>query len=175
MHNVGSSIARIIATSNLSLGRRVQISSRKPDKLHTSLKRIIPEDALLPPVPLNITKPESLIPAFKDADVVVSLVGLMHGSPRDFEEIQWKGAENVANATREVGAKLIHISAIGADSQSTVPYARTKGLAEISALRICPDATIVRPSIVFGPDDDFFSVCATSHTPIQSVKQRIPF
>jgi len=96
--------------------------------------------------------------AFKDANVVVSLVGIMHGSPQDFERIQWKGAENVASAARLAGAKLIHFSAIGADPKSPIHYARTKGLGEQSVLGIDPTATIIRPSLVFGPEDDFFNV-----------------
>jgi uncharacterized protein YbjT (DUF2867 family) len=80
------------------------------------------------------------------------------GTPRDFENIQWKGAENVAQAAKNVGAKLIHFSAIGADPNSDIQYARTKGLAERSALEICSDATIIRPSIVFGAGDSFFNV-----------------
>jgi uncharacterized protein YbjT (DUF2867 family) len=96
--------------------------------------------------------------AFKDASVVVSLVGIMYGSLKDFERIQWKGAENVASAARDAGAKLIHFSAIGADPKSPIPYARTKGLGEQSVLVIDPTATIIRPSLVFGPEDDFFNV-----------------
>jgi uncharacterized protein YbjT (DUF2867 family) len=110
---------------------------------------------------VDITKPETLIPSFKDAAFVVSLVGLLNGTPKEFEEIQWKGAENVAKATKNVGAKLIHISAIGADINSSIPYARTKALAEEAIFDICPDATVIRPSIIFGPGDSFFNVCAT--------------
>ncbi|KAF5384882.1 hypothetical protein D9615_001314 [Tricholomella constricta] len=155
---LGSSIARAVAAS--SWGHRtpqVQLSSRRPDKVHAVLKHSIPSDRLLPPVPLDVTKPATLPPAFSDADVVISLVGVIHGSPKDFEDIQLKGAENVATAAKYARAKLIHFSAIGADPQSTIPYARTKGLAETSILHICPDATIIRPSLVFGPDDDFFN------------------
>lgn len=90
--------------------------------------------------------------------MVVSLVGIMRGSPQDFEDIQWKGAENVANEARNAGAKLVHFSAIGADPSSDIPYVRTKGLAERSVRHILPEATIVRPSLVFGPEDDFFNV-----------------
>lgn len=82
----------------------------------------------------------------------------MYGTPEDFEEIQWKGAMNVASASKTAGAKLIHFSAIGADKTSSIPYARTKGLAEESVFEICPDATIIRPSLVFGPGDGFFNV-----------------
>jgi uncharacterized protein YbjT (DUF2867 family) len=89
---------------------------------------------------------------------VVSLVGLLYGSPKQFEDVQWKGAENVARAARDAGAKLIHFSAIGADANSRIPYVRTKGLGEAAVLDACPNATIIRPSIVFGPGDSFFNV-----------------
>lgn len=106
----------------------------------------------------DITKPETLQPAMEGADVVVSLVGLMQGSVEDFERIQWKGAENVAKAAKNVHAKVIHISAIGANCNSRVPYARTKALGEDAVLDVCHDATIIRPSILFGKGDGFFTV-----------------
>ncbi|KAH9996023.1 hypothetical protein BJV77DRAFT_189539 [Russula vinacea] len=95
--------------------------------------------------------------AFENADAVVSLVGILQGSPAQFEAIQWKGAENVARAAAAVGAKLIHISAIGADPHSKIPYARTKGLGEEAVRSHCPNATIIRPSLVFGPGDGLFN------------------
>lgn len=156
--NTGSNIARVIATSTTGPKRRVQISSRSPQKVHSSLKASVPADRLLDPFPLDVTKPSTLADAFKGADVVVSLVGIMDGTPQQFEDIQWKGAENVAIAAKNVGAKLVHFSAIGANDESNIPYVRTKGLAEKGVLRICPDATILRPSLVFGPEDDFFNV-----------------
>ena len=134
------------------------MSSRHPEAVDMSLRNVIPDEKLFPPCPVDITEPTSLVPAFKDANVIVSLVGVMHGSQKAFEDVQWRGAENVATAAKNVGAKLIHISAIGADVNSDIPYARTKGLAEKSVFQICPDATILRPSIVFGPQDDFFNV-----------------
>ncbi|KAH0590999.1 hypothetical protein H2248_001110 [Termitomyces sp. 'cryptogamus'] len=155
---LGKSIVRTLAAS--SFGRdipQIQISSRHPNKVHNILKNTIPQDRLLPPVSLDITKPETLPLAFHNANVVISLVGVLNGSPKAFEEIQLKGAENVAQAAKGAGAKLIHFSAIGADPQSEIMYAKTKGLAEHSILQICPDATIIRPSLVFGPEDDFFN------------------
>lgn len=109
-------------------------------------------------MPVDITKKGTIPPAFQNADVVVSLVGIMHGSTQDFNDIQWKGAENVARCAKDAGARLIHFSAIGADPNSKIPYARTKGLAEQSILTVDPTATIIRPSLVFGPEDDFFNV-----------------
>ena len=163
----GTHIARAIALANypgptwkgkLPNARRVQISSRKPEKIWHSLGYIIPQDRLLPPVPIDITKKETIPPAFENADVVVSLVGIMYGSTQDLIDVQWRGAENVAKCAKDAGARLIHFSAIGADPNSQIPYVKTKGLAEQSILALDPTATIIRPGLVFGPEDDFFNV-----------------
>lgn len=138
--------------------RRVQLTSRNPENAFAKLKQDVPIDRLLPPVKADITDRSSLEIAFKDADAVVSLVGILHGPPQQFEKLQWHGAENVAAAAKAVGAKLIHISAIGADKESNIPYARTKALGEEAVRHVCKDATIIRPSIVFGPGDGFFAV-----------------
>ncbi len=66
--------------------------------------------------------------------------------------------DDVAKAAQAVGAKLVHISAIGADSTSHIPYARTKALGEKAVFEVCPSATVIRPSIIFGPGDGFFGV-----------------
>ena len=156
----GSNIAKALVGPNSSSNvlRRVQISSRRPERVHAALRQVVDEKHLLPPQAVDVVKADTVASAVHDADVVVSLVGIMHGTPKDFDEIQWKGAANVARAARDAGAKLIHFSAIGADASSSITYARTKGLGEQAVMDICPDATIVRPSIVFGPEDDFFNV-----------------
>ncbi|EIN13989.1 NAD(P)-binding protein [Punctularia strigosozonata HHB-11173 SS5] len=151
---LGSRIAETIISSSAS--RAVQLASRHPSASHEKLGPNQHTDRLLAPVVVDITKPDTLVSAMKDASVVVSLVGIMHGTEQDYERIQWRGAENVAKATRQVGAKLIHISAIGADPESNIPYARTKALGEQAVLEACPDATIIRPSLVFGPGDSFY-------------------
>ena len=138
--------------------RCVQISSRKPEKTWHFLRSVIPQNYLLRPVPLDITNKKTISPALENADVVVSLVGIMHGSTQDFEDIQWKGAENIAKCAKDAGASLIHFSAIGADPNTKIPYARTKGLGEQFVLAADPTTTIIRPSLVFGPEDDFFNV-----------------
>lgn len=82
----------------------------------------------------------------------------MYGSPEDFDRIQHRGAQNVARAAQEVGAKLVHFSAIGADARSDIPYFKTKALGEKAVFAENPKSTIFRPSLVFGPGDSFFSV-----------------
>ena len=157
----GSHFTRAIASSTKS-NRKVQISSRRPQRIYDSILLKSPElvesGRLLPPVAADITRPDTLKDAFKDASTVISLVGLMHGSPEDFDRVQHRGARNVARTAQEVGAKLIHFSAIGADVHSDIPYFKTKGLGERAVLAENPGSTIVCPSLVFGPGDGFFSV-----------------
>ncbi|KAG8772002.1 hypothetical protein FRC16_005761, partial [Serendipita sp. 398] len=110
---------------------------------------------------MDVTNIASVRSVMKDARTVVSLVGILHGSVERFEAVQWKGAENVATAAQEVGAKVIHFSAIGADPSSLLVSPRTKGLGEQAVLNVSPTATIIRPSLVFGSGDSFFSRFAT--------------
>ncbi|KAL1760914.1 hypothetical protein FB107DRAFT_202210 [Schizophyllum commune] len=152
----GTHIARAVSAT-----RPVQGISRSADKLDASLRPLIPKDKLLPSQAADIRKIDSLRPIFKDASVVVSLVGILNGTWQQFEEIHVLGARNVAQVAHDVGAKLIHISAIGADENSPILYAKSKGLGEHAVLEVCPDATIIRPSLVFGPEDSFFNRFAT--------------
>ncbi|KAH7930391.1 NAD(P)-binding protein [Leucogyrophana mollusca] len=159
---LGSNVARTLLSRATTSTRRlplVQISSRHPQAVQNSLAALADLDhtRLLFPCSVDITKPETLARAFYGANVVVSLVGIMNGTPEEFERIQWEGAENVAHAARRANARLIHVSAIGADATSTTPYARTKAFGEYAVLDACPDATIIRPSIIFGPGDGFFN------------------
>jgi uncharacterized protein YbjT (DUF2867 family) len=166
--SLGFNIAKALLTAaGGNLPRQlscVQISSRSPENVQEALKTTqgLDHTRLLPPYPADVTDPQSLDTAFKDADVVISLVGLLRGTPEQFERTQWRGAENVAKTASGAGAKLIHFSAIGADVDSTVPYWRTKALGERAIFSHCPDATVFRPSIVFGPGDGFFTVSSVS-------------
>jgi NADH dehydrogenase len=106
-------------------------------------------------VKCDITDPDQVAAALRGADAAINLVGILHGH---FEEAHVIGAENVAKAAAAAGvARLVHVSAIGADSQSHSHYAQTKAEGEIRVRAAFPAATILRPSIVFGPDDDFFN------------------
>lgn len=96
--------------------------------------------------------------AVQGADHVVNLVGILFESGRQtFDAVQDFGARAVAEAARGVGAKLTHVSALGADLQSTAAYARTKARGEQAVRETMKDAVIFRPSIVFGPEDGFFN------------------
>ncbi|KAF0413250.1 NADP-binding protein [Gigaspora margarita] len=114
---------------------------------------------VLPPMKCDITSQDEVLETCEGANIIVNLVGIMHENPPiyTFENVQHLGARNAAIAAKQNDAQLIHLSAIGADPKSEVPYARTKGLGEITIREIYPTATIIRPSIVFGPEDDFFN------------------
>jgi NADH dehydrogenase len=109
-------------------------------------------------VQANVRYPQSVAAAVRDADVVVNLVGILfeRGHQR-FDVVQSAGAEAVAQAATAGGARVVHVSAIGADENSPSRYAQAKAEGERRVLGAAPDAVIVRPSIVFGPEDDFFN------------------
>ncbi|KDQ20489.1 hypothetical protein BOTBODRAFT_26509 [Botryobasidium botryosum FD-172 SS1] len=150
---IGTHVARTLAFAPSTL---VQLSSRSPSTASLSYGTSSP-DARFTAVPADITDPASLERAFHSAHAVISLVGIMHGSDKQFQDIQWRGAENVARAAHAAGAKLVHLSAIGAHPDSDIPYFRTKALGEQAVLGACPNATVLRPSLVFGPGDGFFA------------------
>ena len=107
-------------------------------------------------VQANVRYPASVQAAASGASVVINLVGILAASgAQTFEAVQDKGAETVARVAAGIGARMVHASAIGADANSTSDYARTKAAGEAAVLAAVPSATIVRPSVVFGPEDRF--------------------
>ena len=93
------------------------------------------------------------------ADAVVNLIGILADSGRQrFDSVHDFGARAIAEATRKAGiGRLVHVSAIGADPNLESEYAKTKAAGETAVLETIPDATIFRPSIIFGPEDQFFN------------------
>lgn len=107
----------------------------------------------------NLRFPESVANAVRESDAVVNLVGILQPTGRQsFSAVQAEGARVVAQAAAARGIEhVVHVSAIGADAGSPSAYARSKAEGEAAVLEACPDAVIVRPSIIFGPDDSFFN------------------
>ena len=110
-------------------------------------------------VQANLRFPASVAASLDGADVAINLVGLLFKSgAQSFEKVHVEGARAVARAARAAGVKrLIHVSALGADPRSPGVYGRTKAAGEAAVLAEFPDAVILRPSIVFGPEDQFFN------------------
>jgi len=97
--------------------------------------------------------------AVAGADAVINLVGILYERRHQtFAAVHDRGAQTVAAASAAAGVgRLVQVSAIGADPHSTADYARSKGAGEAAVRTACPDAVILRPSVVFGPEDGFFN------------------
>jgi NADH dehydrogenase len=107
-------------------------------------------------VQANLRYPASVEAAMRDAQAAVNLVGILtEGGEQSFDAVQGKGAATVARATAAVGGRMVHVSAIGADENSLSSYGRSKAAGEKAVLAAIPAATILRPSVVFGPEDQF--------------------
>ncbi len=105
-------------------------------------------------VQANIRNPASIKAAMRDASIVVNLVGILaEGGKQSFDAVQAEGAGAIAQAAAEIGARLVHVSAIGADANSESAYSRAKAAGEANVLAAVPSASILRPSLVFGPED----------------------
>lgn len=145
-----------LAQELLSSGARLRIASRNPERAF-KLKPL----ANLGQVQFarcDMTKPETLDRVVAGADAVVNLVGAFDGN---LDAVQGRGVGNLAKAAKAAGASaFIHVSAIGADAEGATAYARSKAAGEAAVLAAFPKATILRPSVLFGPDDNFINLFA---------------
>jgi uncharacterized protein YbjT (DUF2867 family) len=109
-------------------------------------------------VQANLRHPESVVRAARGADILINLVGILKTSgSQTFEAVQAEGARNVAEVAAAIGARLVHVSALGADLGSASAYARSKAEGEMAVRKAMPEAVIFRPSVIFGPGDSFFN------------------
>lgn len=150
-------IGRYAVTALAKQGWRVRAAERRPD-----LAGFLQTAGLVgqvAPVQANLRFPDSVYRALSGAKVAVNSVGVLASTgAQTFKAIHVEGPRAVARAAREAGVKrLVHISAIGADPASPSRYARTKAEGEAAVLEEFPEAIIIRPSIVFGPEDQFFN------------------
>ncbi|PAU97622.1 complex I NDUFA9 subunit family protein [Paracoccus salipaludis] len=150
---VGRQIARIMAAE----GWRVRVAVRRPHL--AGVVRIYGKVGQVQPVFCNVRDDLSVHAAMMDADAVINCVGILVGEKKNtFEAVHHEAAGRIARISAELGVgRLVHLSAIGADPESNSQYARTKGLGEQAILEHRPDAVILRPSVIFGPDDKFFN------------------
>lgn len=146
-------VGRYVVQALLKAGHRVRVASRNPKrgwflKAQANLGQIAY-------VAADITRAETLRHAVEGACAVINLVGILKG---DFDAVHRQGAANVAAAARAAGVEtLVHLSAIGADAESQSAYGRSKGQGEAAARAAFPAATILRPSIIFGREDQFIN------------------
>lgn len=154
-------IGRYAARVFVEAGWRVRVACRRPNVAQDVKVAGLPGWVDL--VQANVRNPASLARAVEGADVVVNLVGILfEAGKQTFEATQDAGAKAVAEAARVAGvSRLVHMSAIGADQASKADYARTKAEGEAAVREAFPEAVILRPSVVFGPEDEFFNKFAS--------------
>ncbi|MDF3853192.1 complex I NDUFA9 subunit family protein [Paracoccus sp. P2] len=154
---LGRQIARVMAAQ----GWRIRVAVRRPNE--AGVVRTYGAPGQVEPVPCNVRDDLSVTACMADADAVINCVGIMVREGRNtFDAIHEEAAGRVARIAAETGVRhFVHVSAIGADPDSDSRYAATKGRGEAAVLAHRPDAVILRPSVMFGPDDHFYNRIAS--------------
>lgn len=168
-------IGRYAARKIVEAGYRVRVAVRRPHLAGDV--RLAGAPGWVDIVQANVRHKPSVAAALEGADGAVNLVGILYEKGRQsFDGAQRDGAQNIAQACAEKGiSRLVHVSAIGANADAESDYARTKGQAEAAVRESVPEAVILRPSIVFGPEDDFFNrFAAMAAHPISSLAPFLP-
>ncbi len=168
-------IGRYAVRRLVKAGYRVRVAVRRPNLAGDV--RLAGTPGWVDVVQANVRDAASVSAAITDADAVINLVGILaERGKQSFDGTQLQGAINIAEACQRRGIeRLVHISAIGADPDATSKYARTKGEAERAVRDHVPTAIILRPSIVFGPEDQFLNRFAalTAH-PMNALVPLLP-
>jgi uncharacterized protein YbjT (DUF2867 family) len=154
---VGRHVVRALAVR----GWRVRVATRRPElAFHLQTNGRVGQ---IYAVQANLRYPASVANALRGADAVVNLVGLLaERGAQSFEATHVEGARFVADAAKAARIeRVVHMSALGADPDSSVPYAHSKAMGEAAVLELRPQAVIMRPSVIFGPEDSFFNRFAT--------------
>lgn len=150
-------IGRHVVRSLAKRGYRVRVACRRPDLAgHVVL---LGTPGQIVPVQANVRYPASVAAACDGAYAVVNLTGLLfNGGAQTFDAVHVFGAEAVAKAAKAAQVTvLVHLSAIGADLDSASAYGKTKAEGEAKAKAAFAGVSIMRPSVVFGPEDGFFN------------------
>jgi len=150
-------IGRYVVRRLARAGHRVRVAVRRPNEgLFLKPFGAVGQIDL---IQANVRDDASVARAVAGADAVVNLVGILYeGGRQTFDAVQAEGAGRLARAAAAAGvARLVHVSALGAAADSPSDYARAKAEGEAEVLAAFPKATILRPSVVFGAEDDFFN------------------
>lgn len=150
-------LGRQIARAMAQQGWRIRVAVRRPNE--AGVVRTYGAPGQVEPVPCNIRDDLSVTACMTDADAVINCVGILVREGRNtFDAIHDEAAGRIARIAAQQGvAQLVHVSALGADANSTSRYAASKGRGEAAVLSHRPDAVILRPSIIFGSDDNFYN------------------
>jgi NADH dehydrogenase len=150
-------IGRYLAHCLAKRGHRIRVAVRRPDlagHLHP-----LGTVGQIKPIQANLRYRWSIDRAVENSDAVVNLVGILQEAGRQsFDAVQAFGPRAIGEAARAAGiSNVVHVSAIGADRPTTIPYLRSKAEGEAGIQEAVPETVIMRPSIVFGPEDGFFN------------------
>ncbi len=150
-------VGRYIVRQLAQAGWRVRVAVRRPNEAH--FVRPYGTPGQVEPVLCNIRDDASVRAVMQGAEAVVNCVGILAESGKNkFGAVQAEGPGRIARIAAEMGVeRMVHISAIGADASAKSSYARTKAQGESAVLQHMPEAMILRPSIVFGAEDQFFN------------------
>ncbi len=153
----GGFVGRHAVRALAKAGYRIRVAVRRPH-LAPEVK-VMGDVGQIEVVQANLRNPASVAAAVAGSDAVINLVGILYAAGRQtFSSVQAEGAATVAKAAAAAGVKrLVHVSAIGADAGSPSAYARSKAEGEAAVRAAFPGAVILRPSVVFGPEDEFFN------------------
>lgn len=149
-------LGRHVVSALAKRAYRVRVAVRRPDLTqHLQPLGVVGQ---IHAVQANLRYPGSITHALRGADAVINLVGILQETGRQtFSAVQTEGAAAVAEAAKAAGIPLVHVSALGADPHSESRYGRTKAEAEARVFAALPEAVVIRPSILFGPGDSFFT------------------
>lgn len=153
-------VGRYVVRELAKAGVNVRVAVRRPDR--ALFLKAAGDVGQIAPVHANVRDDASVAAAVDGADLVVNLVGILfpHGK-QSFDAVHREAAGRIAAAARDAGvARLVHISAIGADKASPSNYGESKAAGEAAVTAALPGATILRPSIVVGAEDNFFNLFA---------------
>ncbi|MEO1066013.1 MAG: complex I NDUFA9 subunit family protein, partial [Pseudomonadota bacterium] len=150
-------VGRYVVQALAERGYRVRVACRRPDL--AGFLRTCGTVGQVQPVQANVRYPASVARGVEGADAVINLVGILFPTGKQkFDAVQAQGARAIAQAAKAEGiTNFVQMSAIGADAESDIAYARTKGEGERAVLDLIHEAVVLRPSIVFGPEDEFFN------------------
>jgi NADH dehydrogenase len=150
-------VGRYVARRMAKRGWRVRVAVRRPNE--AIFVRPYGVVGQVEPVLCNVRDDASVLAAMQGADAVVNCVGILNQTGKNrFDSVQAQGAERIARlAVQEGVARMVQVSAIGSGADSDSEYSRTKALGEAGVLKHMPGAVILRPSVIFGPEDDFFN------------------
>ncbi len=150
-------IGRYVVQALARRGHRIRVAVRRPDLAgHVQPLGMVGQ---IKPIQANLRYRWSIERALEGADAVVNLVGILaEGGRQSFDAVQGFGPRAIGEVARAGGIRsVVHVSAIGADQPSTVGYLRSKAEGEAGIREAVPEAVVMRPSIVFGPEDHFFN------------------